>query len=80
MTSATNQPASQGRGGRYAEGHGYGLVLFASVLLTVTGFNLISGIAAVASSHVFTASAYRVSGSLTSWAWITLVIGWCPHA
>ena len=61
-------PASQGAGGRYAEGHGYGLVLFGSVLQT--GFNLISGIAAVASSHVFTASAHHVSGNLTSWAWV----------
>jgi hypothetical protein len=46
----------------------------------VTGFNLIYGIAAVASSHAFTARAHQVSGSLTSWGWITLVIGWRPHA
>ena len=40
MTSTT-QPAS-GTGGRRAEGQGYGLVLFASVLLVIIGFfNLI---------------------------------------
>ncbi len=41
MTSATIKPDS-GAGGQYAEGHGYGLVIFASVLLLVIGcFNLI---------------------------------------
>src|ERR1019366_1658525 len=61
MTSATNQRAS-GAGGRHAEGRGYGLILFASVLLLVVGFfNLIYGIAALA--------------NLRTWGWITLIIG-----
>jgi len=48
MTSATTEPA-RGAGGRPSEGHGYGLVLFASVLVVVVGcFNLIYGIAAIA--------------------------------
>ncbi len=38
-------------------------------------FVLIYGIPAVASSHVFTAGAHDVSGSLNSWGWITLIIG-----
>jgi hypothetical protein len=55
-------------GGRYAERHGYGLVIFASVLLLVLAcFNLIDGIAAIANSHVF--------GSLRSWGWITMILG-----
>ena len=63
-------------GGRQAERHGYGLVLFASVLLVILGcFNLIYGIAAVANSHVFTANAHYVFGNLRSWGWITLSIG-----
>jgi hypothetical protein len=75
MTSATTQPA-RGTGGRHAEGHGYGLVLFAAVLLVIVGcFNLIYGIAAVANSHVFTANAHYVFGSLRTWGWITLIIG-----
>jgi hypothetical protein len=61
MTSATTQPASGAGAGRHAEGRGYGLVLFASVLLVVVGFfNLIYGIAAIANSHVFTANAHYV--------------------
>src|SRR5271166_4495658 len=53
MTSATYKPATGG-GGRYAERHGYGLVIFAAVLLLVLGcFNLLDGIAAIANSHVF---------------------------
>ena len=57
-------------------GHGYGLVLFASILLVVIGcFNLIYGIAAIANSHVFTANAHYVFGNLRAWGWITLIIG-----
>ena len=75
MTSATTQPA-RGAGGRPGEGRGYGLVLFASVLLVIVGcFNLIYGIAALANSHVFTAHAHYVFGSLRTWGWITLIIG-----
>ena len=55
MTSATMKPSSHA--GRRAEG--YGLVLFAAVLLLTLGFfNLIDGIAAVARSHVFVAGAH----------------------
>src|SRR6266571_8061111 len=74
MTSSTTQPA-QGTGGRHAEGRGYGLVLFASVLLLVIGcFNLIYGIAAIANSHVFVANAHYVFANLHTWGWITLII------
>ena len=60
----------------HERGQGYGLVLFASILLLVIGcFNLIYGIAAVANSHVFVANAHYVFGSLRTWGWITLIIG-----
>jgi hypothetical protein len=75
MTPATARPAS-GAGGRHAEGHGWGLVTFASILLALVGtFNLMYGIAAVANSDVFTASAHYVFGSLHSWGWATLILG-----
>ena len=75
MTSATIKPES-GSGGRHAEGHGYGLVLFAAVLLVIAGcFNLIDGIAAVANSHVFVANAHYVFANLRTWGWITLILG-----
>jgi hypothetical protein len=75
MTSAATQPA-RGGGAHRAEGHGYGLVLFASVLLVIVGcFSLIHGIAAIANSHVFTANAHYVFGNLRTWGWITLIIG-----
>jgi hypothetical protein len=71
MTSAAR--SSTGR--TYAEGRGYGLVLFAGVLLLVIGFwNLIYGIAAIAQSHVFVANAHYVFGDLRTWGWITLII------
>src|SRR5262249_21890461 len=75
MTSARTEPA-WGAGGQYAERSGYGLGLFASVMLVIVGwFNLIYGIAAIANSHVFTANAHYVFGNLRSWGWITLIIG-----
>ena len=71
MTSGTMRPS---RGRSYAEGRGYGLVLFAGVLLLVSGFwNLIYGIAAIANSHVFVANAHYVFGNLRAWGWITLI-------
>ena len=61
--------------GRHAEGRGYGLILFASVLLLVIGFfNMIYGIAAIANSHVFVANAHYVFANLRTWGWITLII------
>ncbi len=74
MTSATMRPASDA-GGRHAEGHGYGLLLFAAVLLLVVGFfNMLYGIAAIANSHVFVANAHYVIGDLRAWGWVTLII------
>jgi len=71
MTSAAMRPA---RGRTYAEGRGYGLVLFAGVLLLVAGFwNMIYGIAGIANSHVFVANAHYVFGNLRTWGWITLI-------
>jgi hypothetical protein len=58
MTSATTTP-SRGAHGRRVGGSGYGLVLFAAILLFITGcFNLVDGIAAIANSHVFVAHAH----------------------
>jgi hypothetical protein len=74
MTSATMKPASDA-GGRHAEGHGYGLVLFAAVVLFVLGFfNMLYGIAAIANSHIFVANAHYVIGDLRAWGWVTLIL------
>jgi len=71
MTSA----AKSSTGRAYADGRGYGLVLFAGVLLLVVGFwNLIYGISALAKSSVFVANAHYVFGDLRTWGWITLII------
>ena len=73
MTSATMRPHSSA--GRHAAGRGYGLVMFASILLLVVGFfNMIYGIAAIANSHVFVANAHYVIGDLRAWGWVTLII------
>ena len=72
MTSATTRPARETRG-RGVEG--YGLVLFAAVMLLVSSFfNLIDGIAAIANSHVFVANAHFVIGDLRVWGWTALIL------
>ena len=69
-TPATGEASSR------AGSHGYGLVLFASILLFVTGcFNMVQGIAAIANSHVFVAHAHYVFANLTTWGWVTAILG-----
>jgi hypothetical protein len=73
MTSATMRRGSAG--GRHAEGRGFGMVAFASVLLAVIGFfNMLYGIAAIANSKVFVAGAHYVIGDLRAWGWVTLIL------
>jgi hypothetical protein len=73
MTSAAIREA-RGRGGHAAEG--YWMIVFAGALLGVVGiFNLIDGIAAIASSHIFVANAHYVIGDLRAWGWVALILG-----
>jgi hypothetical protein len=74
MTSATLRRDS-GTGGRHTAGQGFGMVVFASVLmLVISFFNMLYGIAAIANSHVFVANAHYVIGDLRAWGWVTLII------
>ena len=74
MTSATMRRGN-GAGGRHAEGRGYGMVVFAAILMSVIGFfNMLYGIAAIANSHVFVANAHYVIGDLRVWGWVTLIL------
>ena len=75
MTSAAMRPAGS-RGQIYGQGgRGYGLVLFAGVLMLVAGFwNMIYGIAAIANSHVFVGNAHYVFGNQRAWGWVTLIL------
>jgi len=75
MMPSSTTPAT-GEAGRRTASHGYGWVLFASILLFVTGcFNMVQGIAAIANSHVFVAHAHYVFANLTTWGWVTAVLG-----
>jgi hypothetical protein len=75
MTQPATTPAT-GKASRHYGSHHYGLVLFASVVLVVTGcFNLIQGIAAAAGSQVFHDHAHFVFANLTTWGWITAILG-----
>jgi hypothetical protein len=69
MTSATAKHAGGMR-------EGYGMVIFAAVLLAVVGcLNLIDGIVAIAKSHFFVGNAHYVVGDLRSWGWTVLILG-----
>jgi len=71
MTSATMKRAR----GEYRD-EGYGLVVFAAMLLGISGvFNVIDGIAALARSSVFGANAKYVFGDLRTWGWVALILG-----
>jgi hypothetical protein len=74
MTSAAMRPAESGDE-TYEQGRGYGLIVFASVLLFILGFfNMIYGIAGIARSQVFVANAHYVFGDLRAWGWVTLIL------
>ena len=71
MTSATVRHARD-----TGRGEGYGMVVFAAVLLGMLGlFNLIDGIAALARSSVFIGNAHFVFGDLRTWGWVALILG-----
>jgi hypothetical protein len=75
MTPSATTPVTDAARRRTGS-HGYGLLLFASVLLVVTGcFNLVQGIAAAAGSDVFPAHAHYVFANLTTWGWVTAILG-----
>jgi hypothetical protein len=76
MTSTATSRHGGGTRGEYETGRGSGLVIFASVVLSVLGFfNLLDGIAAISRSHVFVANAHYVVGNLRAWGWVILILG-----
>ncbi len=71
MTSATVRQARQA-----GRGEGFGMVVFAAVLLAMLGvFNIIDGLAAIARSGVFIGNAHYVIGDLRTWGWVALILG-----
>lgn len=55
---------------------GMGRAIFAGVLMLVAGtLNVIYGIAAIDNANVFVADARFVAGDLSTWGWITLLLG-----
>jgi hypothetical protein len=75
MTQPAATPAT-GETRRHYENPHYGLVLFASVVLFVTGcFNMVQGIAAAAGSNVFPGHTHFVFANLTTWGWVTAILG-----
>lgn len=58
------------------EYRGAGRTFFAALLLGIGGIlNVVWGIAAISNSHFFARHQHYVFGSLSSWGWITLILG-----
>jgi hypothetical protein len=75
MASATTQ-SDGGQNGRGAESRGWGLVIFAAVVLAWIGtFNLMYGAGEIAHRHAVLATPRYMFGTLHSWGWITLIVG-----
>ncbi|MFL5945735.1 MAG: hypothetical protein ACJ74D_05890 [Gaiellaceae bacterium] len=65
-----------GRAPDYSEPAGVGWVTFATVLLGLAGiWNVVDGILAISSAHVYTASSTFVFSDLNTWGWIVLILG-----
>jgi len=55
---------------------GIGRAIFAGVLLLIAGtLNVIYGIAAIDNANFFVANAHFVAGDLSTWGWVTLLLG-----
>jgi uncharacterized membrane protein HdeD (DUF308 family) len=58
------------------DGHSYGWVMFAGVLLLILGMlNFIEGLAAIGNAHFFVANTHYIAGSLNTWGWVVVCIG-----
>jgi hypothetical protein len=68
--------SAYGAAADYGETKGLGWVTFAAVLLGLSGiWNVVDGILAISSSHVYTANSVFVFSDLNTWGWIVLVLG-----
>jgi len=58
------------------QANGVGWVVFSAVLLGLASvWNMIDGIAAISSAHVYVANANYVFSDLNTWGWIVLCLG-----
>jgi hypothetical protein len=73
-TPRSGRRITAAQGGWQAAGRG--LLIFASVLLLVTGVvNLAGGIAAISGAQILIASARSVPGGLPAWGWVMAILG-----
>jgi hypothetical protein len=80
MSTAAERRGDAVRSGDYADidevGRLSGWVSFAAILLFLAGiWNVIDGIAAISSAHVYPAGTHYVFSDLNTWGWIVMVLG-----
>jgi hypothetical protein len=60
----------------FDDGHGYGWVLFAGMMLAIVGtLNFIYGIAAISDSKFYVKDAQFIISNLNTWGWFLVIIG-----
>jgi hypothetical protein len=78
-TTSGYTPGSEARGSGgapAAESKGFGWMVFAGIILSVSGvLNIIYGIAAIDNSKFFVQNTHYVFSDLNTWGWITLILG-----
>ncbi len=75
-TPSATQPGPRATDAVDVDPRGAGLVEFAGILIATFGvFDIVSGIAAIAKSHVYTSGADYVFGNLRAWGWVVLAFG-----
>jgi len=68
--------ANYGSGSAYGGARGEGFVVFAACMLGLAGiWNVIDGLLALGSSHVYGPNRTYVFSDLRTWGWILLVVG-----
>src|SRR3954453_21448903 len=82
MSDATKSRSASTAQGRssvrapFAEGRGFGWVLFAGIMLSIVGIlNIVYGIAAIDDSTFFVADAKYIITDLNTWGWFLVGIG-----
>jgi hypothetical protein len=75
-TTSGYSPGTEARGADPAEGRGFGWMVFAGIILSISGIlNVIWGIAAISNSKFFVQGTHYVISDLKTWGWVTLIVG-----
>jgi hypothetical protein len=74
--TGSQQQRAEPRYSEYDDPKGYGWVIFAGVMIMISGtMNIIYGIAAIAESHFYLGNTHFIISELKTWGWVVMLIG-----